>query len=474
MENTRNIPFKAALFDLDGTLLDSMYVWHRVDELFFQSRKLCLPEDYGRALAGKSYRESAEYTIERFGLNETWEDVVEEWTRMSENEYAHHVKLKPGALEYLRMLKRAGVKLAIATALPPSLYRLTLEHHGIIDMFDALCSTNDVGGRGKISGEVFLLAAERLGVLPEDCAVFEDVWEGIAGAKKVGMRAYCMKDAAQEKSFDRIAEIADGMLDSMLDMERYHDLPENGRRCVIFTARCDGDVKKVYKPREDDYVLCADGGYVLANVCGVRPDCILGDFDSASMPESDNVEYMPSEYRQDEDGGYRKINDSSVSHTAAGKGEGKVLRYASEKMYTDTMMCLRHGLALGFDDFLIVGGFGGRIDHTIANLQALKYAAMRRANAVMYDGDTWATVITDGEKAVPNRNGKLSVFAMDALCSGIWLRDVKYPLENAILTNDITLGISNEFLSPDENGVAKDACIRVDDGSLLITVCDDR
>ena len=192
MKDKREIPFKAALFDLDGTLLDSMYVWHRVDELFFEKRKMECPEDYGRALAGKSYRESAEYTVERFGLSESWEDVVNEWTRMSENEYANHVQLKPGALKYLRMLKRAGIKLAVATALPPSLYMLALEHHGITDMFDALCSTNDVGGRGKISGEVYLLAAERLGVKPQECAVFEDVWEGIAGAKKVGMRTFCM------------------------------------------------------------------------------------------------------------------------------------------------------------------------------------------------------------------------------------------------------------------------------------------
>ncbi len=473
MENTRNIPFKAALFDLDGTLLDSMYVWHRVDELFFENRRLCMPEGYGRELAGKSYRESAEYTIERFSLDEKWEDIVDEWTRMSENEYANHVKLKPGALEYLRMLKRAGVKLAVATALPPSLYRLTLEHHGITDMFDALCSTNDVGGRGKISGEVYLLAAERLGVKPGDCAVFEDVWEGIAGAKKVGMRAYCMKDAAQEHSFDKISEIADGMLDSMMDMEKFHALPDNARRCVIFTARCDGDVRKAYVPREDDYVLCADGGYVLAQKAGVVPDCILGDFDSAVLPKDRDVEYMPSEYEKGEDGGYRLVNQSAVSHAAAEKGSGKVLCYFSEKMYTDTMMCLKHGLALGFDDFIIVGGFGGRVDHTIANLQALKYAAARRANAVMCDGETWATVIFEEEKIIPPRQGKLSVFAMDAACSGVWEQDVKYPLENARLTNDVTLGISNEFLPPDEDGKQKSARIRVDEGALLIIVCDD-
>jgi len=257
-------------------------------------------------------------------------------------------------------------------------------------------------------------------------------------------------------------------------MEKIHDFPENRRRCVIFTARCEGEPRDAVQLREDDYILCADAGYLIARAMGAKPHCVLGDFDSAALPDSGNVEYMPPEYEKGPDGAYRLIEKSSFKNTSEGPEEGRVLCFASEKMYTDTMMCLTHGMAMGFDDFIIVGGFGGRADHTIANLQALKYAAARGVKCVMCDGHTWAAAIVNGEVEVPARDSKLSVFAMDPVCRGIWLRDVKYPLENAVLTNDITLGISNEFLPPDESGAQKSARIRVDDGALLIICCTDR
>ena len=430
-----NIPFKAALFDLDGTLLDSMYVWHRVDELFFESIGLPFDPEYGKALAGKSYQESAEYTIQRYGLCKTCEQVIAEWTHLSREEYARHVQLKPGALNYLRMLKRAGVKLAVATALPPDLYTPVLAHHGIIDMFDALCSTNDTGGRGKAGGEVYLLAAEKIGVRPEDCAVFEDVLEGIMGAKKAGMRAFCVKDSSNAHTFKAIAALADGMIASFDEMANFHSFPENDRRCVIFTARCEGDIRAAYRPLPGDFILCADGGWQLAEQAGARPDCVLGDFDSSRKPDA-----------------------------------GKILTFPVEKDDTDTMLCLKHGLSLGFDRFLIVGGFGGRMDHTLANFQTLAYAEDKHARAEMQDERNWAAVIRNGEAEISPRPGKLSVFAMDRECRGVTIENAKYTIENAGLTNDFPLGMGNDFLPPDENGHQKSARIRVDEGTLLIVI----
>ena len=421
-------PFRAALFDLDGTLLDSMDVWTRVDEVFFAARNMPVPEDYGRALAGKSYRESAQYTVERYFPDENWQDVIAEWTRLSEIEYAEHVQLKPGALSYLRMLKREGVKLAVATALPPNLYGPCLSHLGVMELFDALCSTEHTGGRGKASGEVYLLAAEKLGVKPEDCAVFEDVLAGIQGAKSAGMRAYCVRDAHAAKDFDAIAEIADGMVDTLDDMRAYHDFAPSPR-CVIFTARCEGDCG--YVPEEGDFVLCADGGWKLAQSEGVEPDWVIGDFDSAEAPET-----------------------------------GRVERHPVMKDDTDTMLCLKRGLRLGYERFLFLGGFGGRMDHTLANLQTLAYAAERGAQAIMQDGFCRVLALRNGTARVARRPGKLSVFALSDRCRGVTVRGAVYGLTDGELTNAFPLGVSNEY-------AADEAEITVREGTLLIVQTDD-
>ena len=426
----REIPFKAALFDLDGTLLESMYVWTRVDEVFFASRGMAVPEGYGNAIAGCSYRESAQYTVEHYFPDENWEDLIAEWTRLSEIEYAEHVQLKPGGLQYLRMLRRAGVKLAVTTALPPNLYMPCLEHLGVLELFDQLCSTEHTGGRGKASGEVFLLAAEKLGVAPEDCAVFEDVLAGIQGAKRAGMRAYCVKDAHSACAFEEMARLADGMVDSLEEMVRYHDFTPSPR-CVVFTAHCEGDPRKAYAPEEGDFILCADGGWKLARSLGVAPALVIGDFDSAEAPET-----------------------------------GAVERHPVMKDDTDTMLCLKRGLELGYDRFTFVGGFGGRLDHTLANLQTLAYAAERGAQAEMCDAFCRALAVHNGTVRLRRRPGKLSLFAISDRCRGITSTGTVYNLTDGELSNTFPLGVSNEY-------AADEAEIAVKDGTLLIVQTDD-
>ena len=424
-----SIPFSAAIFDLDGTLLDSLGVWRRVDEGFFGPRGIPVPEDYSRAVSGMSFAETVIYTIERFGLPDSPEAVTAEWFRLAAEEYAHRVALLPGARDYLRLLKRAGVRLAAATANRAALCMPALENCGVAELFDCVLTTDDAGGRNKADGALFSMAAARLGVEPRRCAVFEDTLEGVRGARAAGMAVYAVRSAAGAHYLCEIDAIAGGVIDDFRGMRRYHPFPDNARRCVIFTARCEGDPRSVYAPEPDDYVLCADGGWQIAGAAGIRPDAVIGDFDSAAVP-----------------------------------GDAPVERFPVEKDDTDTMLCLKKGLSMGFDDFLIVGGFGGRLDHTLANLQALHYAARRGVRAGMADGSRWATVIRDGAVRVPRRPGKLAVFALGGECRGICIRGTKYDVENLALSSANPRGMGNDF-------AADFAEISVAEGALLVLVC---
>lgn len=422
----RKIPFEAAIFDLDGTLLDSLAVWKRVDEEWFARRGIPVPESYAREIAGLSFRESAEYTVAHYAPEMKWETVIDEWTELTGREYAESVQLKPGAREYLCLLRREGVRLAVATACLPMWFEPCLKRLGIDELFDAICCVNEkTGMRGKEDGAVFLMAAERLGVRPENCAVFEDIPEGILGAKRAGMRAYGLFDAHHsEESRRRTAEYADQMLHSFDDMRAVHDFPS--RRAVIFTARCEGNIADAYSPHSGDFTLCADGGWKYARAAGVKPECVIGDFDSSNAPEGENIE-----------------------------------RHPVMKDDTDTMLCAKRALREGYLEILLVGGFGGRLDHTLANLQTMRYMAERGAHAIMDDGITRAETVLNGETRVQRRSGKLSLFALSEKCEGVTIRGAQYELENGTLSAAFPLGVSNEYASDE-------VWIQVKKGCLLI------
>ena len=203
--------FRAALFDMDGTLIDSMGVWAHVDEVFFMRRGIPLPEDYARSIAGLSFRQTGEYTKARFQLPESVDDILREWHDLCESAYVNDVPLKPHAAEYLKKLRGEGVRLAVATALPERLYRPVLLRTGVLSLFDAFAST-DEAGESKRSGDVYRLAARRLGVEPAECVVFEDILDGLLGAKAVLVR-----DPAAAGERERALTVCDAAIDGFGD-----------------------------------------------------------------------------------------------------------------------------------------------------------------------------------------------------------------------------------------------------------------
>ncbi|OZG52027.1 HAD family hydrolase [Pseudoscardovia suis] len=203
---------KGAIFDLDGTLLDSLGVWDDVDEIFFSRRGIDVPDDYQQAVSPMAFPDIADYTIRRFNLNETPQAIMQEWNDLAFEEYTTKVRLKPGARDYLEHLHATGAKLGVASTLMPSLRDPTLAHLGVDGLFDAVCGIEEVGGLNKDHPDLYMLVADRMGVEPGECTVFEDIVIGVRTAKRIGMKALAMLDDSSRSQWEGLAAAADGTL----------------------------------------------------------------------------------------------------------------------------------------------------------------------------------------------------------------------------------------------------------------------
>ena len=208
---------EAAVFDLDGTLLDSMGVWERVDVEFLARRGIPLPPDYTGKVSAMSFLEAARYTIGRFGLPESPRELILEWNGMVREEYAHGIGLKPGARGLLEALAARGVRLGVATASSEELYGPCLRNNGVYGFFDAFATVSEAA-RGKGFPDVYLLCSRRLGVPPARCVVFEDVLPGLLGAKAAGMAAVGVYDARSPLREEEARSAADGYVRSLSEI----------------------------------------------------------------------------------------------------------------------------------------------------------------------------------------------------------------------------------------------------------------
>lgn len=164
---------------------------------------------------------------------------------------------------------------------------------------------------------------------------------------------------------------------------------------------------------KDDLIIAADGGYRYLINANISPDLIIGDFDSlGDIPDGENV-----------------------------------IRLNPVKDITDMDAAMQIGIEKGYSEFHIYGACGGRIDHTLANIQLVASAASKDMKAFIHDGKTVITALcNESIKFTNDYKGYISVFSHSDECTGVTLKGLKYPLENAVLSNKFPLGVSNEFI----------------------------
>lgn len=192
--------FKGAIFDLDGTLLDSMNVWYDVDREFFARFNLALTDDYSKAISALNFDKAAEYTINRYNLDLTVEQVVNIWYEMAQRKYALDVVAFEGAKEILERYKQNGTKIALATSSTENLFTPALKRLGLYDYFDAFCTSEEIG-KNKDFPDIYKITAQKLGLAPNECIVYEDIEKAVNSAKKAG--CVCV---AKKNPLDRLTD----------------------------------------------------------------------------------------------------------------------------------------------------------------------------------------------------------------------------------------------------------------------------
>lgn len=198
---------EGAVFDLDGTLLDSSWVWEKVDEKFFGDRGFQVPDDYVDEISPLGAERAAVYTIERFGLNEDKDDIVREWIEMAKKEYATEVVCKPYAKEFLEELQKLNIKMAVATSSDRELFMKTLEREGILKYFQKIVTVDEVE-RGKGYPDIYEEAARRIKVNPHKCLAFEDILAGVTGASLGEFNVVAVFDEKSKHNWEKIKSIS--------------------------------------------------------------------------------------------------------------------------------------------------------------------------------------------------------------------------------------------------------------------------
>ncbi len=203
-------------------------------------------------------------------------------------------------------------------------------------------------------------------------------------------------------------------------------------KCLIILSHVEGVDKMINWNWDYDSVICADGGLLVAETLGIEPDLLIGDYDSMALPEGRDV-----------------------------------IRLPAEKDVTDSEAAIDLAISRGSRDITLLGGLGGRLDHTLGNLGMLAKYCGKVKRLVISDSRNYVFMMIPGVITIPKNDYKyLGIIAYGGPAENVTLSGVKYPLDHHLLTDHTTLGVSNEI-------TASEACIEFTKGKLLVILSSD-
>jgi len=198
---------KAIIFDLDGSLVDSMWIWKEIDIEYLQRFDIALPENLQSEIEGMSFSETAAYFKKRFDLRDSVDKIKQDWNEMAGHKYSHEVKLKKGAKELLDYAKAHSILLGIGSSNSKELVHELVKSLDIQDYFHTIVTGCDVEN-GKPSPEIYLKASSLMNIEPKHCLVFEDIIPGIQAALNAGMHVCAVEDEYSMHQKDKKMELA--------------------------------------------------------------------------------------------------------------------------------------------------------------------------------------------------------------------------------------------------------------------------
>lgn len=199
---------EAVIFDMDGTLIDSMWLWKQIDIEYLARFDQELPDDLQKDIEGMSFSETANYFKTRFNIKDNIEVIKNDWNTMAADFYKHRVTIKDDAKLFIDELKKRNIKVGIGTSNSPELVSVIMKKFSMEDTFDSIRTSCQVD-KGKPHPDIFLKVASDLGVDPEKCMVFEDVPNGLVAANRAGMISVAIHDDFSKDMEAEKRELAD-------------------------------------------------------------------------------------------------------------------------------------------------------------------------------------------------------------------------------------------------------------------------